>query len=830
MSRSARAPSSARGSASRLRGPAQRLAGGAALLALGLGLGSCLNPIQLEPEGYTYRAVIRWTGNGVPHILADDLPSAAYGQGWAFTRLNGCILADQVVKVRSERSLFFGRGENDQNLQSDLVLKHLRVYENAEQGLPQQSELIRSLVEAYAAGYNDYVAQHREELPCADEDWLRPITPVDLFAHYVEVAQLASSRQAHDLIYAAGPDGEGLALDSGVELSDLRDNRPGSNGWAIGRERSANGHGMLVANPHFPWEGELKLFESHIKVPGQIDVYGAGLMGVVGILIGFNENVAWTHTVSDGQRLTIYQLELDPDDPTRYRFDGEYRQMEADPQQVQVLEEDGTITTASHTFYRTHQGSLVALPGLSLPTLGFAIRDANLNNQQLIPQFIGMNLSKDLDDFIRVHDEVKGIPWVNTMATSRDGRAFYIDATPTPNLSQAAIDHWLEARETDFFTIQLDDNGLVLLPGNSSEFDWVEEPGARDPGLIPAAKLPRLERADFVFNANDSHWLTNPLEPLTGYSPMHGFEGTPRSPRTRMNAVTLLDRDGSMSGPEGKFDLDELRGAILSNRSLPAELLVDAVVARCQGAGPVSYGGTSVDVSAACDALATWDRHLELDSVGAVVFRELLGDFDPETHYDAGALYAEPFDPGTPTDATSAVDTPRGLAPAPQDPQANDRILEALAGAVVRLGQARIPLTAPLGDVQYTVRSGERIPLHGGTSIEGVTNLVVYSKLDTTLGDKLERPEPINTSTGLTEQGYLVQYGSSFVMAMRFTDDAPEAFAFLTYGQSDDPDSPYHTDQTHRFSHKDWRQVLYTEDQIENDPDLEVEVIFGFSE
>lgn len=818
MSRSARASSSARGM--------QMLA----LATLALGSGSCLNPIQLEPEGYTYRAVIRWTSHGVPHILADDIPSAIYGQAWAFTKLNGCVLADQILKVRSERSLLLGRGEGDANVRSDLVLKHLRVYDNAEAGLPLLEPEIQQIIEAYAAGYNDYVAQHREDMPCAEEDWLRSITPVDLYAHYVELGQLASARQAYDLIYAAGPDGASFELDPEASIADLRDNRPGSNGWGIGRERSANGHGMLVANPHFPWEGELKLFENHLRVPGQLDVYGVGLMGVVGVLIGFNEDVAWTHTVSDGQRLTIYQLTVDPEDPTRYMFDGQFRDMEADPQEIQVLEEDGSVSTASHTFYRTHQGSLVAVPGLELPTLGFALRDANANNQKLIPQFIGMNMAGSLDEFIGVHDDVNGIPWVNTMATSKDGRAFYIDATPTPNLSQAAIDHWLEARESDFFTQQLDNNGLVLLPGDSSVFDWVQEPGARDPGLIPAADLPRLERSDFIFNANDSHWLTNPLEPLTGFSPLHGFERTPRSPRTRMNAVTLLDRDGSMSGTDGKFDLDELRGAILSNRSLPAELLVDDVVARCQGAGPVPYEGEMIDIGAACDVLATWDRHLDLDSVGAVVFREFLGDFDAESGLEAGALYAEPFDPGTATDATAAVDTPRGLAPAPEDPQAVDRILEALAGAVTRLNKAGIPVDAPLGDVQYTIRSGKRIPIHGGGRIEGVANLVVYSQLNTTLGERLGRGEVLNAATGLTDEGYVVNYGSSFVMAMRFTDDHPEGYAFVTYGQSDDPRSPLHSDQTERFSTKDWRELLYTEAAIEADPELKVEVIFGFTE
>src|SRR5690606_19752955 len=136
-----------------------------------------------------------------------------------------------------------------------------------------------------------------------------------------------------------------------------------------------------------------------------------------------------------------------------------------------------------------------------------------------------------------------------------------------PNLSDAAIDAWIEAKESDFLTSALDDNGAVLLDGGNSLFEWVEEPGARSPGLVPYARTPKIERTDFVFNANDSYWLSNPHAPLTGYSPLHGASRTPLSPRTRMNLTMLTETvEGGASGADGLFDAAELRAAILSNR------------------------------------------------------------------------------------------------------------------------------------------------------------------------------------------------------------------------------------------------------------------------
>ncbi|MEM9461867.1 MAG: penicillin acylase family protein [Myxococcota bacterium] len=794
-----------------------------ALSSIGLGASGCLE-LPVEPQDYEYRAVIRWTDHGVPHILAEDIDSAIYGQAYAFARLNGCVLADQVLKVRSERAMFFGAGQDDEHVRSDLVIKALEVYDNAEAELPQQPAQIQSMLQAYADGYNDFVAQRGDQLPCAEQPWLRSISPTDLFAYYIELGMLASSRQAHEFYWAAQPPGSASLEPAQGSVADIRTHRPGSNGWGIGRDRSANGHGMLVANPHFPWQGELKLFESHLRVPGTLDVYGASLMGVVGTLIGFNESVAWTHTVSDGQRLVVYNLELDPADPLRYMFDGQSMPLEAQTHEVMVLQEDGALTPASRTFYRSHHGLLASLPPLLWSNeRAYAIRDANASNVAMISQFIGMNLARGMDDFQRVHDEQQGIPWVNTISTSKDGRAWYIDSTPTANLSPEAIDYFLQPPldEDGILTgLIYDLAGLVMLPGNRSAFDWVVAEGARDPGLLPVTDVPRLERSDFVFNANDSHWLSNPLEPLTGFSPLHGFEQTPRSPRTRMNAHMLLDEEGLYSGVDGKFDLAELRDAILSNHGMMELLLRDAVVDRCQGQTTTeteAYG--AVDIAPACTVLSTWDGTLDTDSVGAIVWRELLGDFGASDRFDAGALFAEAFDPASP------VKTPRTLAE-------GERVLEALAGAVVKLEQAGIALDTPLGEVQHTVRAGERIPIHGGGSAEGVANLVFYGGLSTTLDEPLSQGTLVDegSGTGLSDQGYVINYGSSFVMAMQFTDGDPEAYALLTYGQSDDPRSPYHVDQTRRFSQKDWRKVSWTEDDIEADPDLEIEVIFGFGD
>jgi acyl-homoserine-lactone acylase len=784
---------------------------------MALALGACGgNQIVEDPQGTRYAAEIRWTSHGIPHISGETLADVAFGQGYALTRDHGCTLADQVIKVRSERAKFHGRGEDDIHLNSDLARLHMKVYAHAEADYPDQPDDVKQLVGGFAAGYNHFLEENGAEAfigSCSGQAWVRPLSEIDLFAYYIELSLLASGRQLADFVGVAQPPGSNVSLPAPPleQLGAWRDSPFGSNGWGIGKDLTDNGRGKLFANPHFPWEGELRLWESHLSVPGEMEVYGAGLIGVPGVLIGFNDAVAWTHTVSDGHRLTVYELELDPDDPTKYVKDGETKSMDSESYTVEVLGDDGELREVSRTLWRSEYGPMITLSPFGWTRdVAFTFRDANIGNRTLIAQFMAMNRAESMDGFIEAHAEHQGIPWVNTMSTSADGRAWYTDATPTPKLSQEALDAYLQRLEDgDFFTVALSGEDVILLKGNTSRDDWVEADGAREPGLIPFSDVPKLERTDFVFNANDSHWMTNPAQPLEGYSFLHGYERTGRSVRTRMNARLLTEGTAGFAGDDGKFDMDELQAAVLSNRSMSGELLLEQLIQRCTGVMTTPLDGVDVDISEACTVLGAWDGRFDLDSVGATVFREFLGDFSSGVFTDRGALFAVPFNPDDP------VNTPADLA-APVG--SDDRILEALAGATQRLAEAGLPVDGTLGDAQFTRKGDETIPIHGGGRREGVTNLITYSNsLNSSIDEPMQRGEVVNSGTNLTTDGYVVNYGSSFVMTLEYTDDGPRAFAFLTYGERPDPESEYFDDQTLLFSQKAWRPILFAEDDIAAD-------------
>jgi acyl-homoserine-lactone acylase len=195
------------------------------------------------------------------------------------------------------------------------------------------------------------------------------------------------------------------------------------------------------------------------------------------------------------------------------------------------------------------------------------------------------------------------------------------------------------------------------------------------------------------------------------------------------------------------------------------------------------------------------------------LWRQFIGSYDFSELLDAGKLFSERFD------ASDPVGTPSGSAFT--DPADAATARTALTEAVADLEAAGFPVDVPYGEVQFAPRGAERIPIHGGPGDAlGITNAIDFSVFTTSSEPGYERAAAVREGRSLTTEGWPVTYGTSFVMTLEFTDDGPRAQAFLTYGESGDASSPHFSDQTQLFSEKAWRDILFTDEQIEADPEL----------
>jgi acyl-homoserine-lactone acylase len=780
------------------------------------------NPGSSRPR---FQATIRRTTDGVPHITSTTVAGVLYGQGYASAQDHACTLEDQVLKVTSQRSRWLGPGKDNENVQSDFGWKAVGIDKLARADWRHQSAAMRRWVAAFTDGWNAYLAKvGRGGLSgwCKGQAWVRKLSPQDIYSYARSVMLRASSGALIDYLGTAQPPaGAGAvattttATNSAFRMGDFTNTEVGSNGWAIGSERSSDGRGMLMANPHLPWEGDLRFWEVQLTVPGVMDVYGSELVGLPFVGIGFNDDVAWTHTDSSGHRFTAYRLSLDPADPTSYIEDGVTKKMTATPTTIEVRGDDGTITTQTRTLWSTQYGPVLDVPGLAWSaTTAVAERDANLHNTAFFDQYYGMDTAKSLKQFQQVHAKNQGVPLFNTIATSADGHVWYADTAATPNLSAQAQADYLASLNTDPVAKTAADNGIVLLDGSKREFEWVDAPGARNPGLEPYSHMPKVERRDYVFNANDSYWMVNAEHPFTKiYSPMNGDGPEAQSLRTRENATVL--RDTSATGPagaDGRFTLSELAAAAMLNRSTAERLERPTMVQRCGATptvdvpaltaddGTVIFPDQTVDISQACRILTAWDGTFNADSAGAVLFRETNNDIQ-------GGGWATPFDPAHP------IDTPSGFAPV--TPGQTDPATTALGRAVEILQKAGVPLDATMGQTQHDGREAtgdpHRVYFGGGPGSLGITNVVGWDPSGSGTREPVpSRPDPVAPDSALTADGYWVNDGSSYMMVVDFTKAGPVARTILTYGETGDSSSPLFTSQTQRFATKKWKTVELT--------------------
>lgn len=767
-----------------------------------------LSACQPEPKDSSlYQVDITRTQFGVPHIKAADYGSLGYGEAYASGQDQVCNMAVALITAKGQAAQYLGVGHENAYLYSDMVIDALNMPLKGRKALAVQPEKIKKWIEGYTAGYNRYLSDSAGEYDswCNHASWVKPATAEDFMTQYV--ASVHTITRMAGAVVAAQPPATTTSIEVSqsqqlAALKAIKLEGMGSNGWAFGSKATENGKGTLLANPHYPWYGTSRFWEKHLMIPGELDVYGTNLVGNPGVAIGFNNAIGWTHTVSDSKRVVLYQLTLNPEDPTQYRYQGEWRSLEARDVSVNVLTNEGIDTRTAPVWF-SHHGPIIQMPGLEWSAQkAYATRDANSENTQVMSQWLAMGQAQSMDEFIQAHETYNSMPWVNTISTSAEGRAVYLDNSNVGALSSEAIEAWNKRIEQVPQLKQLYlTKGLVILDGSTLRDEWISHPDASIPGTTTFEQRPLIESDYYVFNSNDSYWLSDPAHPITGYSPLYGATETPRSVRTRMNVHLLDGLDGfDFRGEDGLFSTTEIQAALFDNSGLAAHLLKPELLERCNKNPKVIIDVEIIDLTSACIILENWDNRYDLDSRGAVLFREWITRYDINATRFSGSLFTGQFDKEKP------ALTPLGLVKGKQP-------LQALAQAVVLLNSEGIALDSPLGDVQKAHRAGTAIAVHGGNSHEGIANLQVtrpyidspiFSGNNDRLGD----------SKTLSSSGYNIAHGSSFIMTLNFTDEGPQAQAILSYSQSGAPKSENFSDQTARYRDKQWRDIYFERSDI----------------
>jgi acyl-homoserine-lactone acylase len=735
----------------------------AALAATAAGTGSA-GAVSSDGAPGGYQAEVRRTAYGVPHVQADDYAGIGFGIGKAFAQDDVCLLADRMLTVRGERSRYLG--PEGGNLDSDVFNRRLVASGELEAllaGDPSSpstpSEDARALVRGFAAGASQHIrsvgVDNIDDPRCRGAAWVREFSELDYWRSVLlgnVPVQVGGTANAAPPAVAAR-----VAADDVPVPADV----VGSNAYGLGREVTTGGRGVLLANPHYPWDGQLRFYRSHFRIPGELNVVGAGLVSSPVIGIGHNASMAWTHTVSTARRAGYFELTLAPGAPTSYVYEGEVVPMTETTVTVPVRQADGSVTDVRRTLYGTRFGAVVETPTFPwTATTAFAVRPAP-EGVRVVDQYLAIWQAEDVRELFTALSRFQATGY-NTTAADATGEVFYGDMGAVPHVTDAKAEACIvSATGRAQWAAR-----TPVLDGSRAECEWGTDPDAVVPGIFGPSALPHLFRTDYVVQSNDSYWLTNPEEPLTGFPRILGDEQTERSLRTRLALEQVEQRIAGTDGLAGKgFDLKRTQRVLFGNRNKSAELARDELVAACRATRDQS-------LAPACRVLGDWDLREDVDSRGAHVWRIFAAS--------GGLRWSVPFDPADP------LGTPRDLAT--EDP----RVLGALRTAVATLRSLGVPLDAPLGDVQTEQRGNARIPIHGGPGTEGIFNAIYPTD-----------PQP---GLGFTS----IAAGSSWIMTVEFTDDGPRSEGVLAYSQSTNPLSPHFADQTLLYSREGWDDLRFT--------------------
>ena len=762
----------------------------------------------------TYSAEIRRTAMGIPHIKAANWGSLGYGVGYAQAQDNLCTLADSFLTYRGERSKYLGGDaiavnrttiDAPKNLDSDFFFRHVVNDDAVKAMMAAQSDDAIKLMAGFAAGYNRLVKEAKAgsatgNAACRSAEWVQPITANDLWRRamaanlaggYSNFVPMIANAQPPGTKAAGGGTPPTLAPGS-IQPPQLQvggEAGVGSNMYGFGAQ-ATGGSSLLFGNPHWYWKGADRFYQMQLTMGDKLNVSGVAFLGFPAIQIGFNQNVAWSHTVSTARRFGFFVMTLDPSDPKRYVYDGQTQAFEAHNISVSVKRADGGQDTVTRTLYATEQGPVVNLSALN-PALGWTaqsavvIRDVNALNYRTVRNWMRWNQAASLDEFARIQREEAAIPWVNTIAAGRGANeVYYADIGAVPN----APDALLASCSTPFSAAA----GVAMprvpvLDGSRSACNWQSDTDSVQPGAVGVSRMPSQRRADYVGNMNDSYWLTNVNAPLTGFPGIFGPAGTQaQSLRTRLGHSMALKRLAGTDGYAGKLATSAIvRQMVLDSRIESARYKDEVLALLCSGEG------ASMRTSA-CAALQAWDGTGTATSRGSHIWDEFWMNLSASGIKDS-ELYTTPFS------AADPLNTPRGINSA-----ARAKLADAFDKAVLTVQASGIAMTAARGDVVYLTRAGKRLPLFGGCGGVGYFT--------------------INCSEyRLTDKGYPMDdqpHGNSYMQVVSFPSSGVEAHSFLTFSLSDDPASAHYGDYSAAYSKQEWVKLPFTESEIAASPGM----------
>jgi penicillin amidase len=346
----------------------------------------------------------------------------------------------------------------------------------------------------------------------------------------------------------------------------------GSNNWALNGSKTASGFPILANDPHLDLSLPSIWYQIQLHAPG-LNAYGVSLPGAPGIIIGFNQKIAWGVTNVAADVLDFYQIRFKDSAHSSYWYNNQWKKT---TQRLEKIKIRGGATETDTVFY-THQGPVVYLQkpkdfsrSANVP-IGNALRWIAHERSNELKTFYLLNRGNNYDDY-------------------RKALSYY--TAPAQNFIFASVDNDIAITANGKFPLKWKDQGKFILDGSEPKNDWQ--------GWIPAAQNPTVKNPErgFVSSANQSS--TDQTYPY-----YINWEFSPYERGKRIN-----DRLTVMTHATA----DSIRKMQTDSYSIHAHNLLPAVLKM------IDEGKLNATQKEGLALVRKWDNYYNANSVGASIF------------------------------------------------------------------------------------------------------------------------------------------------------------------------------------------------------------------
>ena len=554
-----------------------------------------LNLSGLKDKVEIYRD--KW---GVSHIYAQNNQDLMFAQGFIHAR-------DRSWQMEMSRRVAMGRISElfgDVALDTDRLVRTLGFNRLAKQDYDLATDETKSYLHSYSQGVNAFFEEGKLPIEFKlaklhPERW----TPVDslgwgrvmswTLSHgwsgcitRQKIVDKVGIQKAMELSIVY-PSDNPVELPYGFELNNLTEDQMtdsiagpflgkdmegggrGSNAWAVSADLSDTGRPILANDTHLVLSNPNVWYLNHLKSEEGLEVTGASLPGVLGAMIGHNQNIAWGITIAYTDVEDIFIEKIDPSEPSQYFYKDRKKTFNVIDEKIYIKGSDDPHV--EHVRYSVH-GPIVS-GVLDKGSRCLALASKSLQPMRVSDGILKMNKALDYKSFS------DGVELINA---------------PQLNIVYSDIEGNIGLFVTGEVPIRKNGDGQLPVDGVSGDYDWE--------GVIPLDQMPRLLNPSKGYIISCNNKITDDNYPyFLGNSFMNGY---------RANRIERIFSSSS------KISFETCKKLHVDIYSIPAEKFVNGMIKGFRTAKP--------KVQFIIDRLLDWDFNLDKNSKQATIYQVLM--------------------------------------------------------------------------------------------------------------------------------------------------------------------------------------------------------------